>query len=578
MRVKIVALIIVLAALAAGIFFYSNSVAASGESAKAIEKALAHLLRLPGDWTPVKRGDFEISIAEEGELRPVKVTSLTFLTPGKIGFMVPEGTYVKKGDRVIALETKDAEEEFSRMQEDLAAADVALAQQEQTRDLELKRFAAELQTEKEKSQFSELKLRETLAHPNEVEKEEARNLIDGAKARLKAAKTELEVLRPLVKEGINSREDLELKEVEAAKAELEMLRAEMKARKIQDGPLPQDRMRTQLDCDYAKLGYEAKELDNSDQTDALGVRVQSAERAVKALQRKNEKRKTDLERSTLHAPHEGVVVYRNMSYRGNKKAEVGERVSPWSAPVDLPNYARMKVRTQVPESLIRKIHARTAAADESAPVPVEIKPKLATEKFERGSPARVFIKTIPGVVYTAQVTWIDGWARDRNSKLSDADIKAQGFSGVKVFDVEVELDESDPAHLREGFRATVEFPQETLRDVLAIPEQAVSTVDGVSSVSVLEGGSPAVRRVMLGRASQGKVVILSGLKPGELVYVPRIDHPAPEKKKEDDKKTPGKKGGGERKRAAPPGEKKESNRPVAMEQPAKAAPSKKEAQ
>ena len=188
----------------------------------------------------------------------------------------------------------------------------------------------------------------------------------------------------------------------------------------------------------------------------------------------------------------------------------------------------MKVRTQVPESLVRKIHART--------VPSETALKNG-EKQEPGSRARVAIKTIPGVIYSAQVTWIDGWARDRNSKLADADIKAQGLSGVKIFDVEVELDESDPKHLREGFRATVEFPEETLENVIAIPEQAVSTIDGVSSVMVMEGFTPAARTITLGRASRGKVVVLTGLKEREQIYVPRLERAAaPVEKKGADKK------------------------------------------
>ena len=535
MQVRSAALILLLIVAAVGGYFFarpSGASGASGDTSATMAQAQAHarLLSMRGDWTSVSRGKFEIGALEEGELRPVIVTSLSFLSPGKIGFLVPEGTYVKKGERVVALETKELEDAHEVLHETLAAADVELAQQEQTRDLELKRLNAELQTEKENTAFAALKLREILLHPNKVEEEEARNFLDEAKARLDAAETDLTSYRPLFDKGFGTKEELQLREVAFEKAKIEKVRADMKARVIRDGALPDDRTRAELDKDFAALGLKVKTLDNEDLTDTLELAVKTAARKVSTFKQSLEKSRVALERSTLHAPHDGVVVYRQMGYRGNKKPEVGERVSPWIAPLDLPSYERMKVRTQVPESLVRKIHARTQPSEAAL---------KNGEKAEPGSRARVAITTIPGVIYSAQVTWIDGWARDRNSKLADADIKAQGLSGVKVFDVEVELDESDPKHLREGFRATVEFPEETLEQVIAIPEQAVSTIDGVSSVMVMEGFSPAARTITLGRASRGKVVVASGLKEREQIFVPRIDRPvAPLEKKGADKKGP----------------------------------------
>src|SRR6185295_4176014 len=123
-----------------------------------------------------------------------------------------------------------------------------------------------------------------------------------------------------------------------------------------------------------------------------------------------------------------------------KKVDIGDMVGPWNSPLDLPDCRFMKVRTQVPESVVRRLRARHGPAATS--------PGVAPAN-QAGSTALVKVKTLPGREYHAEVKWIDGWARDRNSKLSDADIKSQGLSGVRVFDVEVELAESDPECLRE---------------------------------------------------------------------------------------------------------------------------------
>lgn len=530
MRVRVLLILALFAVIAAAIVYYVQPAAAGGSGA--VEETRAKILQLRGDWTRVQRGDFEIAIQEDGELRPVKVTSLTFLVPGKVAFIAPEGSYVKKDERVIALDTKDLEEDLTHTREDLSAAEIALTQQQQLRDLDIKRLATELQAEKERARFAELKLRETLIHPSDVEHEQAKNTLASAdvrtkaavdheqakntlaaaEARMKSAQAELNVLKPLYEMGYCTRQDYDLKSVALDKAKIESTRAAMKARIMEYGALDDDRALAQLDCESGALALKIKELDNKDALHQLDMKVKTYERAVKQSQKRLERRTIELERSTLHAPHDGVVVYRTMYYRGNKKPEIGERVSPYIAPIDLPNYDTMKVRTQVPESLIRTLHARTASPVEGGE-PV------------RGSPARVSVNTLPGISYSAQVIWIDGWARDRNSRLSEADVKAQGLSGVKVFDVEVELDGSDPKHLREGFRARVDFPEETLKNVIAVPEQAVSTIDGISTVMVLQG-SPAARVVELGRASRGKVVIVSGLKENEQVWVPRIVAPA----------------------------------------------------
>jgi multidrug resistance efflux pump len=525
MRVRTVLILLAVAALGAVVVHTVQSAAAGGSGA--VDEARAKILTYRGDWVKVQRGDFEIAIEEDGELRPVKVTSLNFLVPGKVGFIAPEGSYVTKDERVIALETKDLEDDITHTREDLATAEITLTQQEQLRDLEIKRLATELQAEKDRADFAALKLRETLAHPakvEEVERAQAKNMIEAAEARMKSALADVAVLKPLYEQGYCTRQDYDLKVSALEKARIENTRAAMKARILKYGALDDDRALAALDCENEALTLKIKELDNQDQLHQLDMRVKAYDRVVKQSQTRLQRRLLELERCTLRAPHDGVVVYRTMYYRGNKKPEIGERVSPYIAPIDLPNYDKMKVRTQVPESLIRTMRPRTASPVEGGE-PV------------RGSPARVTVNTLPGISYTAQVTWIDGWARDRNSRLSEADVRAQGLSGVKVFDVEVELDGSDPKHLREGFRARVDFPEETLKNVIAVPEQAVSTIDGISTVMVLQGSAVA-RQVELGRSSRGKVVIVSGLKENEQVWVPRIVTATSEEKGADAKKGP----------------------------------------
>lgn len=482
--------------------------------------AAANPAAASGDWLPVRCGDFEVLCREEGDLRAVKVTSMTFLRWGKVSYLIPEGTQVQKGDKLISLDAKDAEEEVQRHQEDFAAAERDLAQREQNRDLELRRLSTALVSERERAALAALRETELLAKPLPLDKEEAAAMLEGAKARLANAQAVLAAYKPLAEKGFGSGSDLAARELAVARAQVELRRAEMKHRLAMDGALPDDRAKAKLDSEHAGLAVKIKEIDAADQSDSLGAKVRAAERLVSFHKRRLVAHKEELERSTLYAPHEGIAVYRVMDWRGNKKVEVGETVGPWLSPMELPNYEKMKVRTQVPESFIRRIRARSLAASSSS-----AQEGGAPATQTPGSKARVVVKTQPGRVYMAEVTWIDGWARDRNSKLSDADIKAQGLSGVRVFDVEVELEESDPRNLREGFRAAVEFPVETHPNLISVPISVVSNRDGVPHVQVMDGRTPTWRKIELGLQSLDRVVVTAGLAAGERIFVPRAPPP-----------------------------------------------------
>lgn len=494
-----------------------------------------------GEWVVTKHADFEVLCREEGELKPVKVTALSFMRWGKISFLVPDGTFVKKGEKLVALETIELEEEVQRMQEDLSLAEKNLSQQEQLRDLEFKRLDTDLETEKERFVVAKLRESELLSKPLPIDKEEAVNELAGARARLANAKADQDALKPLAEKGFASGNDIDARALAVKKAEVELDRAMIKHNKAMDGATTEERKQAALVRESAEIALKVKELDAIDKKDDLAAKVAAADRLVRLLQQKYDRRNQDLARSAIIAPHDGIAIHRSLDFRGNsnKKVQIGDNVHPWAVPVELPSFDRMKVRTQVPESFIRKLSARQFAAQDPNADP-SVQPKT----LERGSTARVIVTTQPDRVYPAEIIWIDGWARDRNSKLSDADIKAQGLSGVRIFDVEVELLEVDTQRLREGFRATIEFPVETIKNVIAIPVNAVTMRDGATHVRVQDSaGVESWRRVELGVQSLDRVVVTSGLNDGERVFTLRPPpKPAEQKKKgaesADDKAAP----------------------------------------
>lgn len=471
-----------------------------------------------GDWLEVKRGDFKVVCREDGELRPVKVTTIGFLWWGKIAWMVDEGTRVKKGDKLVSLETDKLKEQIEQAQDELADAERDLAEQEQARDLEIKRLEADMQAEKDRLALARLKEKEALAHPTDFEREEASNGLKRAQARLASAKAKLDSIKPLIEKGFAQRSDVEAKQLDLKLAGIELKQAKLKASQLLGGPIPSDRRLANLEREQAEIAFKLKELDRDVAIEGAEAKVRSAQNRAKYLRKRLADRQRNFNESTRTAPHDGIVSYRTVGWHRPKKVEIGDKVGPWYHPIDLPSYDIMKVRTQVPESVVRELKARRNLDGTGQ----------GEGRIARGSAASVWVKTLPGRVYPAEVIWIDGWGRDRNATLSDADVKSQGLSGVKVFNVEVELRESDPERLREGFRATVEFPIRTIPNVIVVPSHAVDFRHGIARVRVRDKGRPRTRAIKLGTESNGQVVVKEGLREGEKIWVP----PAPTKVEE----------------------------------------------
>ena len=456
-----------------------------------------------GSWLTVKRGDFEEVCSEEGELRAAKVTTITFSDWAHLKWIVPDGTRVKKGDKVAAQDTEDWEDDFGEDKDELAEAERDLAQTKQSFELTKKKFSGEMESVKAKFELAKLKEQELLAKPLPLEREEAANLLLSAQARLEAAKADLDAMRPLFEQGFGQRADLEDKELAYETATVELENARLKAKRILDGATEIERGMAAQERRAAEIALRIKELERERALTDLQAKIVRGRSRIKRYKQRIVRHEKKLADSVRYAPHDGIVVHREVGHRRQRKVEVGSWVGPWSSPLDIPNYEYMKVRTQVPESVVNRFVARRGPPDP-----------------REGSSVRVRVKTLPDRDYAAEVTWIDGWARDRNAHLSEADIRTVGYSGLRVFNVEVRLLESDTTRLREGFRAIVDFPIQIHKNVISLPRDAISIRHGQPTVTVREGSQTVTRPVVLGPESRNHVIVKEGLSDGEQVFVP----------------------------------------------------------
>jgi macrolide-specific efflux system membrane fusion protein len=112
-------------------------------------------------------------------------------------------------------------------------------------------------------------------------------------------------------------------------------------------------------------------------------------------------------------------------------------------------------------------------------------------------------------------------AQPIQAKVTQVDLTPTTSNNVVQYGVTLTLTEP-PAGLRPGQSASVEVTVSSATNVLAVPAAAVQTVNGASSVQVLENGAETRKTVEIGVRGDQYVEIKSGLSAGEEVVLPQV--------------------------------------------------------
>jgi HlyD family secretion protein len=198
---------------------------------------------------------------------------------------------------------------------------------------------------------------------------------------------------------------------------------------------------------------------------------------------------TNIEKMTVTAPHDGIVVYRT-SWNDEKK-KVGDSVWSGEQILAIPDLAEMKGDGFVDEA-------------DGGPV-------------EEGQPVTVRLEARPDFDLEGNVARIGRTVQRRSWR-----------TPLKGFRVEIVLEKTDPTFMRPAMRFRGEIETARIPDLLLVPREAV----------FLRGDGPVVwaRRglgwrevaVELGRSNEKEVEVLSGLEEGDTVSTVDLTAPSPE--------------------------------------------------
>ena len=296
--------------------------------------------------------------------------------------------------------------------------------------------------------------------------EEAQDAVANAKAQLESEKATIASNMA----QLESQHEREKYNYEQAKLSLKMMQFEAEAKK-QEYEL--NMKKAEVALAQAKEKIQSQKIIDRATMMKAELNVRQAELELREAQQA-------LDKLTLRAPIDGLVVYREIwkGAAGREKVQVGDTPWPGMPVIGIPDLAVMQAEVTVNEVDISKV--------------------------ERGQNAIITVDALEGKSYYGKINRVAALARREES------------TNRKVFDVEVTIDSTDGL-LRPGMTCDCRIITGRIPDALSIPLQAVFQKEDKTVVFTMGGRTPKMQEVTVGPKSSNFVVIEDGLEPGDLV-------------------------------------------------------------
>ena len=439
----------------------------------------------------VEKGNFVISVVEGGSLSAVNEVVVKNAIDGesRIIWLIPEGTYVKKGDLLVEFDAGGAENEVEEQQVKFEARQAALVKAEN--DLIITKSTAESELAE-----AELELKfatldrvkfETLEKIHDIENSELD--INTAEETLKLSEQKYEWSQKLAEKGFETqtqvdRDKLEVtrndKAVKTARSSHKMLE-QFDLKKKEEEYLSKEKEAT------AKLARVKKESESK--IAQQQAEVNSAKITLELTQEGLTKKKEQLKATKVYAPQGGLAIYPTPNrWRSDTKIEEGAEVRNRTTLIKIPDVTAMKVNVKIHESMVSQI--------------------------KKGQTAYVVLDSIPDKRFSGTVNKV--------AILPDSD-RSWNNPDLKVYTTEIVINEEIEG-IKPGVSARAEIIIKELNDVLTVPIQAVTTLDGQQVCYMEKGGELEAVPVEIGLFNTKYIEIKSGLKQGDQVVLnPPLD-------------------------------------------------------
>lgn len=431
----------------------------------------------------VERGALTINVLTDGTIKPSDQVVISNTMEGRttILSLVDEGTMVQKGDLLIELDSSALEdrlvEQQIRVQNDAsdyiqARENLEVVKNQAASDVEQAQLALEFaRVDLEKYEKGE--------YPAEVD--EARASIAVSEEELRRAEERHEWSKVLFEEKFLSQTELQADALAAQKARLDLDLSQGRLELLREYDYPRRIKELRAEVKRTSMALERIRLKAGADVVQAEAKLKAKEAVLEQSRTRLEKIKTEISKTRIRAPQEGMVVYATStkaSWRGSvEPLDEGQEVRERQELIYLPSSKSKAVETKIHESDLQQVQV--------------------------GQRAIVHVDALPQETFAGTVTNI-GVLPDATSAWLNPDLK--------LFSVDISL-EREHEQLRSGMNCAVEIIHSEIEDTLFVPLQAVVMEQGQAYVyKVSATGEHVCTPVQIGAANAHHVQILEGVK------------------------------------------------------------------
>ncbi len=436
----------------------------------------------------VERGPLRISVLQRGELAAKNSVSVKSEIEGQttILWLVPEGTLVKAGDLLVKLDASDLVEK--ELQQRIAAdnADASQKKAKAQHDIQESQNLSDIEAAERKLRFAEMDLEKYLKGDLEQRLKQAQDKILLAQQKRTQAENTLNWSKTLTEKGFLTKTELDRDDLDFQSADVQAKQAQLELKLFQEYEDPRKQSELRALLVEAERGLERTKLQAEARIADFKAALSTSEARLTLEADKLAKYRSQLERTKLTTPTDGMVVYARTEggrMGGGESMQEGTQVREGQEILTIPRTGGMIAQASIHESVLKQV------------VP--------------GMPCTIIVDALSGTEYHGKVEFV-ALLPDKSNFWANPN--------QRLYRTEVSIDDSH-TDMRPGMNCSIEILAEVIPDALYVPLQAVFMQGGDTIAFVDTGVRPEQRSVKVGKSSEKWVQILSGLSAGEPVLL-----------------------------------------------------------
>ncbi|MEW6159942.1 MAG: efflux RND transporter periplasmic adaptor subunit [Verrucomicrobiota bacterium] len=435
----------------------------------------------------IKRADFLISVVEGGTIEAVNEVVIRSDVEGtsRIIYIVPEGSYVKKGDLLVELDSSASQDAVNQQQINVEKAQFALIQAEQQLEIQKSTVDSEIQAAKLKVEFAESDLKKYIEGEALQLRRNAQIEITNVLENLRISEDRLDWTEKLFKEGFETKANLDKDRLTVSQYTLRLEQAQKELWMLETFDEPKKRRQLEALLQEAKEDLDRVRLQGERKLAQYRADVETQKSTLELSRKKLERDMKQLQATKIYAPQDGLVVYAGGGggrFSSESLIEEGAVVRNRQELIKLPDIAEMKLNVKIHESHINQVRI--------------------------GQQAFVVLDSMPDQRFGGLVNKV--------APLPDS-MSRWGNPNLKVYATEIVVTDRLP-DVKPGVSARAEIVITNLPNALTVPIQAVTTRKGQQVVFLASAPQTPVP-VNVGLYNTKFIEVTSGLKEGDRVLL-----------------------------------------------------------